>query len=208
MRLMKKTKQRPAGAPQWRFPERLVSHGTKLLTQQCWNWGCDVRRAEGNLLRESGFVRVRPPADSPGSTLYVLQPTPETQLILWSFGVFYGHAAHGGLWLDRFRCAPHLIDVAMLPLTIWTHEQLLPQRRPGAADRAHVALLLSELITWIVTYEQAVLAAPGLAYREACLAQWSRGKFGVPAAELPTKWVNFGADCVDACAEDAVAACV
>lgn len=84
-------KRAPRQAPQqrWRFPERLVSQGTKLLTQQCWYWGCDVRRAEGNLLLERGFTRTRPPAGAEGSTAYALEPALGAQLTLWSFGFFY-----------------------------------------------------------------------------------------------------------------------
>ncbi|NJO82742.1 MAG: hypothetical protein HC828_07890 [Blastochloris sp.] len=202
---MIQTNEQSVAPSPWRLPERLVSRGTKLLTQQCWNWGCDVRRPEGNLLLEAGFTRVRPPAEITGSTLYALQPTPETQIILWSFGIFYGQAALGGLVLDRFRFAPQRSPTPTLPLTIWTQEQLPPLRRPGAADREALALLLGGLLDWIGAYESAVLAAHGLAYRESCLAQWSRRKLGVPAAELPTHWEAFGADCAGTLAERAAA---
>ncbi len=202
---MIQTNEHPVAASTWRFPERLVSWGTRLLTQQCWNWGCDVRRPEGNLLLEAGFTRVRPPTGVTGNTLYALHPSPETQIILWSFGIFFGQAASGGLLLNRFRFAPHSMDTPTLPLTIWTQEHLPPLHRPAAADRERLALLLAGLLDWISAYESTVLAEQGVAYREACLAQWSRRKLGVPAAELPARWAILRGDCADALAERAAA---
>ncbi|MCG8347358.1 MAG: hypothetical protein MI924_06205 [Chloroflexales bacterium] len=186
----------------WRFPERLVSRGTKLLTQQCWYWGCDVRRPEGNLLMEYGFTRTRPPKGVEGSTMYMLEPAPGAQVILWSFGVFFGREGLGGLFLDRFRCEPLLTDRATLAPEIWRTEQLPAQGRAGDADRARVAALLGDLLRRVIAYEHTVLAAQGLAYREACLARWSRRKLGLPADALVPAWQTLAkeihANCMSA----------
>ena len=48
----------------------LQRRGSALLNQQCWFWGQDVRRAEGNLLLELGFQRQRPPEEQQGCTQY------------------------------------------------------------------------------------------------------------------------------------------
>lgn len=180
--------RKPLSEAPWRFPERLVSRGTKLLTQQCWYWGCDVRRPEGNLLLALGFDRTRPPEGVAGSTMYALAPAPDAQVILWSFGVFLGRAGAGGLFLDRFRFEPLLVDQATLPPAIWQVEQLPSRGRAVDADRTRLAALLGDLLRWVIAYEQTVLAVQGLAYREACLDQWSRRKLGLPADALVPAW--------------------
>lgn len=180
------TSSRPS--PPWRFPERLVSRGTKLLTQQCWYWGCDVRRPEGNLLLEYGFTRTRPPEGVEGSTSYVFELTPGTQLILWSFGVFFGRAGAGGLFLNRFRFEPLLMDQTTLLPEIWRSEQHPALSRAADTDRARLSALLSDLLRRVIAYEHTVLAVQGLAYREVCLAQWSRRKLGIPADALVPAW--------------------
>lgn len=180
--------RKPVAETTWRFPERLVSRGTRLLTQQCWYWGCDVRRPEGNLLLALGFERTRPPEGVEGSTMYLLEPAPGAQVILWSFGVFFGCEGAGGLFLNRFRFEPLLLEQAALLPAIWQIEQLPTMSRAGDADRARLNALLGDLLRWVVEYEHAVLAVQGLAYREACLAQWSRQKLGLPADGLVPAW--------------------
>lgn len=196
---MPRTLPQPAAAAPWRFPERLVSRGSRLLAQQCWYWGCDVRRPEGNLLVALGFARARPPEGVEGGTMYIREPAPDAQLILWSFGVFYGRAGAGGLFLDRFRFEPQLTDGATLAPQIWRIEQLPPRGRAGEADRARLAALLGELIGRVIAYEHTVLAAEGPAYREACLAQWSRRKLGLPADALLPAWRALAAEIDASC---------
>ncbi|GAB4426544.1 MAG: hypothetical protein OHK0015_07530 [Chloroflexi bacterium OHK40] len=179
---------RPGVTLAWRFPEALVGRGTRLLTQQCWYWGCDVRRPAGNLLIAHGFTRTRPPADVAGSTLYTYTPAPETQIVLWSFGVFIGRESCGGLFLERFRFEPYLLETSALPPSIWQQQGLPPLHRPREADRARTAALLSDLIAWIVAYEEALPRSEGAAYREACLRQWSRQRLALPADRLIPGW--------------------
>ena len=57
----------------------------ELLAQQCWCWGRDVKRAEGNLLLEYGFTRKRAPQNEPDATNYTLRCGSAT-LRLWGFG--------------------------------------------------------------------------------------------------------------------------
>lgn len=185
--------KRPA-AP-WRLPDRLVSRGTKLFTQQAWGWGCDVRRHEGNLLLAHGFERRRRPEGVDGSSMYLLQLDPVTQVVLWTFGMFYGQTGWGGLYLDRFHFDPRLTDAATLPPAIWRPEGLPPLRRPDATDRMHMAHLLPNAIDWIVDYETAVLTTHGLEYRRACLAEWSRVKLALPPERLVPQWQALRAEC-------------
>lgn len=191
--------RKPVPEPTWRFPERLVSRGTKLLTQQCWYWGCDVRRPEGNLALELGFARTRPPEGVEGSTMYALEPVPGAQVVLWSFGVFFGRTSVGGVFLDRFRFAPLLTAQATLPPAIWRTEQLPALSPAAASDRTRLSVLLGDLLRWVVAYEHTVLAVQGLAYREGCLAQWSRQKLGLPAAALVPAWQTLTVEIEASC---------
>lgn len=193
-------KPKPIADPTWRFPERLVAQGTKLLTQQCWYWGCDVRRPEGNLLLAHGFTRARPPEGAAGSSRYTLCPDPSTQIILWSFGLFCGQEGAGGLFLDRFRYAPLLLDAPALPPTIWEIGGLPPLRHPAADDRARLALLLDRTIAWTIAYERGILNTAGRAYREACLAAWTRRRLGLPVDALIPGWQVFAAAAAQSCA--------
>jgi hypothetical protein len=182
----------------WRLPDRLKNRGTKLFTQQAWGWGCDVRRAAGNLLLTHGFARLRRPEGVDGSSMYLLQPDSATQIGLWTFGMFYGQSDCGGLYLDRFHFDPRLTRAVALPPAIWRPEGLPPFDRPSdVADRARLAHLLLAAIDWIVGYETAVLTTLGVDYRRQCLAQWSRAKFALPPEQLPPQWQALRADCVD-----------
>jgi hypothetical protein len=192
---MPRSLQRPPGHAAWRFPEQLVSQGTKLLTQQCWYWGCDVRRPEGNLLLANGFTRTRLPAGVEGSTIYVLSPFAGAQLILWSFGIFFGCEGAGGLFLNRFRFEPLVTDCASLAPELWQIEQLPAFGRATAANRPQLATLLGSLLRRVIAYEHRVLAVQGLPYRETCLAQWSRQRLALPAAALVPAWEQFAHSC-------------
>lgn len=185
----------------WRLPTQLQQRGTKLLTQQCWYWGFDVRRPEGNLLLDYGFARYRSPEGQVGSSMYVLAPKPELQVTLWSFGFSYRHRELGRLYLNRFAFDPLLIDAEELALGICLPDQLPPQRRATSrAEQERLALLLAESISWIVEYERWVLEQYGLDYRRSCLAQWSRQKPALPPEQVILHWEALACACAAACA--------
>lgn len=185
----------------WRLPDRLQVRGTKLLAQQCWGWGCDVRRPEGNLLLAYGFDRHRCPKSGADSSMYALTPAPGVQVALWTFGFGYCQVMDGGLFLDRFLFAPRLFDAAQLPPTIWQPAELPPQRRAeGADDLARLARLLPAALAWIIDYERWALATYGLDYRQNCLAQWSRQKLALPPEQMVAAWESLAAECNQALA--------
>ncbi|MCS6839908.1 MAG: hypothetical protein NZ701_03935 [Roseiflexus sp.] len=64
------------------LPAHLQQRGAELLHLQCWLWGCDIRRPEGNLLLEYGFSRQRPPAGATGSSAYLRTADPDTVIVL------------------------------------------------------------------------------------------------------------------------------
>lgn len=59
-------------APTAYLPGRIQRRGQHLLSQQCWLWGRDIKRTDGNLLMTFGFERLRPPEGISGSTQYIL----------------------------------------------------------------------------------------------------------------------------------------
>jgi hypothetical protein len=70
------------------IPALVRRQGRILLNQQCWLWGQDVRRAEGNLLLDFGFERLRAPEEITGSSQYTLALGKNDFLRLWGFGLF------------------------------------------------------------------------------------------------------------------------
>ncbi|NJM08090.1 hypothetical protein HC891_20735 [Candidatus Gracilibacteria bacterium] len=184
----------PDRSTPWRLPEQLVQRGTKLLTQQCWYWGCDVRRTNGNLLLEHGFSRVRPPTGTSGSSIYQLETATGAHLVVWSFGVFYREAAGRGVFLDRFRFDPYLLDNGLTDAAVFQIEQLPPRRKPGDSDVVQLIAQLADLIGCVIAYEQRIIAEYGLHYREQCLAQWTRQKLALPVDTFLASWDCFRRD--------------
>ncbi len=176
------------------LPSEVRRQGTPLLNQQCWCWGCDIRRAEGNLLLAYGFTRQRPPAGQQGSSAYSLRLVNGQALVLWGFGLFYGHPALGGLYLARSGFAPRLLDDPTPPAHAWSWEQLAAAYAPRDVQawwRAHRLLALAA--DWIAGYERWVVTTYGLAYRAACVAAWR--KAALPATAMADAWRDLAQRC-------------
>jgi hypothetical protein len=82
-----------------------------------------------------------------------------------------------------------------LPPTVWQVEQLPALHRPAEGERRRLAALLGPLLRWIIGYEHAVLVEHGPAYREACLAAWSRRGLALPATAVASEWERFSEAC-------------
>ena len=159
------------------LPAPVQRQGRILLNQQCWLWGQDVRRAEGNLLLDFGFERLRAPEEITGSSQYTLALDKNDFLRLWGFGLFYG-CERGGIYINRYDFTPRL---AWATRKGWQSAEEM-RSLPAASD----TLLLEKAIGWIADYEQWVLKNYGKVYRTACLAGW--GKCGLPDSGLPAAW--------------------
>lgn len=176
------------------LPVAVRRRGAPLLNQQCWCWGCDIRRAAGNLLLAYGCTRQRPPAGQQGSSAYTLWLPNGQALVLWGFGLFYGHPALGGLYLARSGFAPRLLDDPTPPAHAWSWEQLAAAYAPRDVQdwwRAHHLLALTA--DWIAGYERWVVATCGLAYRTACVAAWR--KAALPAPAMAAAWRDLAQHC-------------
>jgi hypothetical protein len=148
--------------------------GLALLHQQCWLWGQDIKRAEGNLLLQHGFQRLRPAPGQSGSSQYTLQLGDTLHVRLWGFGMYFGRDQ--GLFMNRFEFIPRIAELSDL----WQAQKMT--HLPRASDLS----LLPIALRWIADYEQWVLTTRGSSYRSACFQNW-KAAVGTPH-RLPTLW--------------------
>jgi len=172
---------------------KLARRGAPLLNQQCWCWGCDVRRPEGNLLLAHGFNRERVPPGKLGSSAYTLR-LDRAVVVLWGFGLFWGQASLDGLFLPRQGFLPRLLDDAEPPRHVWDLAQLDAATIPDSqATWAHACRLLGNALQWVAGYEEWVGHTCGFAYRDACVSGWR--KQSLPAADMPAHWRSLATGC-------------
>jgi hypothetical protein len=185
---VRQKKQTVLAGPEQPAADEPANHGAAvLLDQQMWCWGRDIVRSEGNLLLQFGFRKERPPANTSGCSAYVLTPFPGCQMILWGFGLFFGLASSGGLFLRRYAFNPVWTKLPALPVIVWCDEGLPPMHPPQSIDeRTRTQRLLTAAVRWIAAYEQWVLDTVGIEYRQGCLQQWP--KQIVPAERVPDEW--------------------
>lgn len=160
----------------------------RLMQQQFWLWGCDVRRPEGNLLALHGFAKGRPPEDAHCTTSrYTRTVDGDIDLALWGFGLVAQRAGHGALFLPRLSLRPRC-GTCGAPLDgRWDPHDFGDFHRPAApCDHRRVRLLLADLLGWLATYERFVIQEAGLAFRAASIAAWKRPSGS--AQDLPAHW--------------------
>jgi hypothetical protein len=166
------------------LPIAILRRGRALLNQQCWLWGQDVKREEGNLLLAYGFDRLRPPADESGSSQYTFCPSAGLHIRLWGFGFYFG-GSHG-VYLNRYDFTPRLA----LFEDCWQSQSMTGL--PRTQDLA----LLPMALHWIEGYERWIAETVGLSYREACLCGWKRR--ATPPAFIADAWCELARE-VEAC---------
>jgi hypothetical protein len=149
-----------------RVPAKLQRRGRLLLNQQCWVWGQDVRREEGNLLLEYGFERRRAEDGSSASSQYTLKTSDGACLRLWGYGFYFGSLEGEGIYLNRFEYMPR---VAVSDGDRW-HGVSEFEGLAVAGD----TVLLESAMRAIAGYERWVLKSCGLRYRLGCLAGWTK----------------------------------
>ena len=143
------------------LPQRIQRRGQHLLSQQCWLWGQDVKRAEGNLLMAFGFERLRPPDETVGSTQYTLSLANGLHIRLWGFGMYFG--AEVGIYVNRYKFIPHSAEFT----EGWQGADAM-----RTLPRSRELLLLAQAADWIASYESWVLREIGLPYRQRALREW------------------------------------
>ena len=168
--------------------------GKELLDRQCWNWGRDIVRPEGNLLLEAGFLRRRPPEGVAGSSCYTLALPDGDSLMLWGFGLLYGTPRKGGVFLNRYQFRPVWLPSETVHEAIWTPD-IFPTAQTPPSPRVPVDLTVAAMRR-IADYEEWALARCGLEYRRTVLRQWKRRSKRLPPEALPQAWRAL-ADAID-----------
>ena len=168
--------------------------GQQLLHQQCWNWGQDIVRPEGNLLLEAGFLKQRPPEGEAGSTCYTLTLPDGDSLMLWGFGLLYGTPHEGGVYLNRYQFRPVWLPSETIQGPIWK-PTMIPTGQVPPSLRIPVDLTVAA-IRRVADYEEWILAHCGLEYRRAVLREWKRPSEKLPPQTFPNAWRTL-ADAID-----------
>jgi hypothetical protein len=162
-----------------RFTPEIQAAGAGLLHQQCWQWGYDIRRTEGNLLIEYGFRKTKCPERQ--ATRYSLVAGRGRVIELWGFGFFTGRSVRNGIYVNRYEFLPRHANASG---EIWEPGPLAggkPVTLAGPELR-----LLAGMLRWIARYEDWVLESVGVDYRRQAAAAW--GKAHVDPLELPARW--------------------
>ena len=83
----------------------------------------------------AGVTRTEKPAGTNFASLYRLDLSPQSRVILRGFGVFFGDNRWGGVFLRRFSFNPQLTPSSDFSRPAWSTEELPPLISPPA-DRA------------------------------------------------------------------------
>ncbi len=161
-----------------------------------WCWGCDVRRAAGNLLLAYG-AKKRPSPDPHFHSAYSFQATTEGVLNLWGWGLWMACTHCGSLLISRSRFRVGYTPDVILTPDAWQQRNLPPTAGiQNAGDTVHVYHLLTLALNWIGAYESWLLDQVEADYREHVIAQWPQRrhhKGGVPATEMAERWFQLAA---------------
>ncbi|MBM97802.1 MAG: hypothetical protein CMJ77_01655 [Planctomycetaceae bacterium] len=173
--------------------EDAEQQAASLLNQQIWCWGQDILSSKGDLLVQHGFLRTEKPAGSNFASLYRLELSPESRVILRGFGVFFGDNRWGGVFLRRFVFKPQLTPSSDCSRPPWSVEDLPPLVSPREDRVRDCQHLLLELIDWIHQYESWIAEQAGLDYRAETLLPWSEKNDSVPPEQMADAWQMLGA---------------
>ncbi|MEO0564475.1 MAG: hypothetical protein AAF125_20390 [Chloroflexota bacterium] len=165
-----------------------------LLDQQMWCWGCDVQRAEGNLLLAYNAEK-RPAPNPRDHSAYRFVADNHVVLNLWSWGIWVSQPQWGSLFIGRSRFRVHYSTEAIHTPDAWRTRDL--PSMTGAhneADAMHAIYLLEAALNWIGGYEDWLRSQVEPDYREQILEKWpqrKQHKGGTPAPEMSTRWFGL-----------------
>lgn len=171
----------------------IYKQGEALLDQQMCCWGCDVRRAEGNLLLAYGFEK-RPSPNPRFHSAYTLPVCATCALTVWGWGLWVADSDHGSVFMSRSRfqfaytttavfapCASQANDLPLFP-------------NSSDADKSSVYALMAQACRLAASYEAWLLEHVGVDYREMVNAAWPerrRQKGGIPAGSMARAWLDL-----------------
>lgn len=148
-------------------------------------------RPEGNWLLELGFDRIKPPDElEECASVYSLQLPGQGTVILRGFGVFYGDAIRGVIFMPRYEFQPRFAaNAVLLERPPWTPGEIPDLELPTRHQRSTCASLTLELLDWIRSYEVVTNERLGIGYRRDTLQDWDNGtRICVPAEEFAAAW--------------------
>lgn len=185
---MSKSALKRQSAPTVKLPAALSRRGASLIDQQMWCWGCDVRRAEGNLLLAYGCQQ-RPSPEPRYHSAYTYTLCRDCALTLWGWGIWIAAQDHGSLFVSRGGFRVRWIPQTALAPMAW-QERDLPR---GSTDirSTDALLLLREAVLWIAVYERWVAGTVEQNYRVSTVSAWpQRRRFdgGVSTENVADQW--------------------
>ncbi len=165
----------------------IESFGELLLHHQCWFFGRDIHHPQGNLLIRRGFERCGVSEGKTGSNCYRLQNEEPFEVNLWGWGIFFGNASMGGIFIKRFDFRPRLFENGKLAAPVFKSEYLPFSRLPRKDCEVKTARHLTvDFIRWIVRYEEWIEAECGKSWRRKNLRDWDKSAF--PARKIKQNW--------------------
>lgn len=168
------------------LPKKTVQQVAKLMNEQCWCWGADIRHKDGNLLLTYGFRRDRAPAPHIGSNMYSFHPCPRQLIALWGWGLFYGDVSLGGVFIGRNGFAPLLTSASTLATPIFSSGDLPSLQIPVSETEYQLTgQLTGKALRWIAAYERWIVPIVGETHRLACLAEWRKR----PVDQVLSAWL-------------------
>ena len=169
------------------FTTEIECFGELLLHHQCWFFGRDIHHPQENLLIRRGFERCGVIEGQTGSNCYRLRGEPPFEVNLWGWGIFFGNASLGGIFIKRFDFRPRLFENGKLAAPVFKSEHLSSNFRPRTdAEIARARHLTVDFIRWIVRYEEWIEAECGKSWRRKNLREWDKSAF--PARKIKHNW--------------------
>jgi hypothetical protein len=182
----------------WMLPAEDKRYASDLLNQQMWCWGSDIRRPEGNLLHQYGFVKHRAPDGSGLKPCYTFTAHDGLTIGLWGFGVYFADGHGQGLFLKRFDFSPRLISAAEMRFDVWVTRDLPELTTPRSGNDLHISgRLVCGALQWVASYERWVLQQAGPEYRTATTEAWRglRKRVAVDGPQMADAWQKLAQRC-------------
>lgn len=155
------------------LPPSLEQRAARLLEQQMWCLGHDIRH-ERNLLLEYGFSRERPPHGVRGSSTYRIEKEGLT-LSLWGFGILAANRGMGTLAIKRHGFTPSWSSQELLTRDVWQAHDLPSLGTPTEKkEQWQAALLLEKTMSFMADYEAWIIKRCGERYRSSVIKRWTQ----------------------------------
>ena len=173
-----------------------VSFGVDLLSQQIWCWGRDILRAQGNWLIEQGFEVIKAPADLERvKNIYSLKISEYQHIMLRGFGIILTDERYGSIFVPRYEFLPKYAPSSKLNTLPWSFDYLPEFAPPKDIEKQYCSIMFGELIDWIITYEQNLIANLGIDFRNSIVEEWNNGKRRIIASDnIISEWEKLRND--------------